>query len=160
MNNLCDKDQDGLSQDMYRRCFFCPPLWYNACVVRRRTSMSAIPTVPVRIMPEAAARVKELGLQTELDQMMEHIHLDVPQLRCIDVELEEPYDTGGEPEVSIRAWSLSPWQQQNDIWWVLARWQAASFPPEVRRHLSIEVLYGSNDAGESIPGTGAGADQG
>ena len=34
--------------------------------------MSAPATVPVTITPEAAARVAELGLQAELERMVEH----------------------------------------------------------------------------------------
>ncbi len=123
----------------------------------RSMSMTAIPTVPVTVKPEAAARLAELGMQAELDQMLQRVLQEVPQLRHIDVELEERYDTGGEPGVGIHARTRLPWQEVNKVWWALARWEGETFPPQVLEHLSIEVLCGGNDAGQSISGTGSGS---
>jgi hypothetical protein len=106
--------------------------------------MSATPTVPLTITTEAAARVAELGLQVELERMLEQVRLEVPQLRHIDVERAEPYDTGMEVGVSIRAWTGVPWQQVNDIRRPLARWRRATFSPHVCEHLFLDVLCGGN----------------
>jgi hypothetical protein len=122
--------------------------------------MSTIPTVPVAIMPEAAARVAELGMQAELEHLLERVRQVVPELRHINVELESPYDTGGELGVSVLAWTRLPWQQVNDVKRSLARWRRATFSPPICEHLFISVLCGGNDAGQSIPGPGAGTDQG
>jgi hypothetical protein len=122
--------------------------------------MSAIPTVPVTITPEAEGRLAELGLQAELEQMLERIRQVVPELRHIDVELVERYDTGGEPGVSVNAWSSLPWQQVNDVWWPLARWEGETFRPQVLQHLSIDVCCEGNHARQSVPGPGAGDGQG
>jgi hypothetical protein len=83
--------------------------------------MTAIATVPMKITPEAAARVAELGIQAELDQMLEHVRKVVPKLQSLEVELAEPCDTGDELGVNIRAWTGLPWQQLNDIKRPLAR---------------------------------------
>jgi hypothetical protein len=121
--------------------------------------MSATPTVPLTITAGAAARVAELGMQAELERMLEQVRLEVPQLQHIDVELEEPYDTGGEVGVSVRAWSGLPWQQIDEVWRPLARWRRATFSPHVCEHLFLDVFCGGNDAGQSIPGPGPGGDQ-
>jgi hypothetical protein len=126
----------------------------------RRTNMSALPTVPVTITPEAVARLAELGMQAELEQMLEHVRQAVPQLRSIDVEPREPHDTGEEPGISIRVWTRLPWQQVNAVSRPLARWRRETFPPHVSEHLWISVLCGGNHAGQSIPGPGSGSDQG
>src|SRR5262245_19882671 len=97
-------------------------------------NMTATPTVPMKITPEAETRLVELGLQAELKQMLEHVRQVVPQLRRIEVELVERYDTGGEPGVGVRAWCGLPWQEVNKIWWPLVRWEGTTFPPEVLQH--------------------------
>jgi hypothetical protein len=122
--------------------------------------MSAIPMAPVTITPEAAARVAELGMQAELEQTIEQVRQIVPQLRGIDVELLERYDTGGEPRVGVRAWTDLPWQEINAIQMAVARWRGASLPPRVFEHLWVGVLCGGNDAGQSIPGSGGRSSQG
>jgi hypothetical protein len=122
--------------------------------------MNAVPMVPVTVRPEAAARVVEMGLQAELEQMLEHVQQVVPQLRSIEVRAEEPYDTGAEPGVSVWAWTGLPWQQIDAVWRSLARWRGTFFSPAVRERLSVDVLPGGNDAGQSIPGSGAGTGEG
>jgi len=65
--------------------------------------MSATTTVPVTITPEAAARLAELGLQAQLEQMVEHTRQTVPDLVCIELTYREPYDTGITPGICIEA---------------------------------------------------------
>jgi hypothetical protein len=122
--------------------------------------MSAIGLVPVTIAPEAAARVAALGIQAELDRMLERVRQVVPQLGSIDVTLQERYEPGDEPAVSVNARTRLSWQQANEVWWPIARWQGDTFPPQVLEHLSIEVYSGGADAGASVPGPGAGGGTG
>src|SRR4051794_11890456 len=93
--------------------------------------MNANPTVPVKVTPQAQARLAELGMQAQLEQMLEHVLRNVPRLTHIDVELLERYDTGGEPGVSINAWRACPWQEAAKVWWDLAGWVVTTFPPQV-----------------------------
>jgi hypothetical protein len=59
-------------------------------------------TIPVTITPEAAARVAELGMQRELERMLEHALRSVPGLRSVEVKLELPYDTDVETSITIQ----------------------------------------------------------
>jgi hypothetical protein len=118
--------------------------------------MSAIPTVPVRIKPEAAERIAELGLQAEVDQALQRVQQVVPQLGHIDVEPREPYDTAMEPGVIISVWCRLPYQEARDIEWSLYDWRGDTFPRPVIERLSFMVFRGGNDAGEKVSGSGPG----
>src|SRR5579884_3757988 len=52
----------------------------------QESAMSASPDVPLTITPEAAARVAELGMQKELEQMIAQVRRVVPDLAAIEVE--------------------------------------------------------------------------
>ena len=64
--------------------------------------MSTI-AAPVTVTPEAMARIAELGMQAELERMLEHTRKTVPGLRAIEVQLALPYDTGNETSIVIEA---------------------------------------------------------
>jgi hypothetical protein len=98
--------------------------------------------VPVTVMEEAAARVKELGLQKEFDQMLEHTRQTVPGLRSIFVYLQPPYDTGDEPCVIIEAMMPNrglPYNPVEDEW---GAWRVNTFSPDVFRHFVMLTVYG------------------
>ncbi len=57
-------------------------------------------TIRITVTPEAAVRVAELGMQAELDQMLEHTRQTVPGLKSIEVQETLPYDTGDETTIS------------------------------------------------------------
>ena len=65
--------------------------------------MNPTTTIPVVVTPEAAARVAELGMQRELDIMVQHALQTVPGLRSVEVQLALPYDTGDETRITIEA---------------------------------------------------------
>lgn len=108
---------------------------------------SASVKVPVTIRPDAAARVAELGMQTELQQMIEHARQVVPDLAAIEVEVAERYDTGGEPGVSIVAYSDRPFVPEDLTSWDVSRWAVETFPPQVLQHLCLQVIPGRPNAG-------------
>ncbi len=102
--------------------------------------------VPVVVDPEAAARVAELGMQAEFEQMLDYTRRAVPDLRRIDVEVAWPYDTGREPGVTIVATTGRPWVQEERPWDKLAAWMINTFPPQVWEHFMIDLLYGGENA--------------
>jgi hypothetical protein len=102
-------------------------------------------TLPITITPEAAARIAELGMQAELDQMVEQARRVVPQLTRIWVELAERYDTGGEPGVTICAGTRLGAEAAGQIVWDVRRWEARTFPPQVLEHLLISLIPGEGD---------------
>jgi hypothetical protein len=52
--------------------------------------MSQTTTIPVTVTPEAAARVAELGMQKQLNQMVQHALEMVTKLLSIEVNLAPP----------------------------------------------------------------------
>jgi hypothetical protein len=98
-------------------------------------------TVPLMVTPEAAARVAELGMQREFEQMLEHVRQTVPGLLAIEVELAEPYDTGDEPSVLIQAIMKNPHLEYDSTDWDYAAWKVDTFPPEVCMHFCTSSRY-------------------
>src|SRR5262249_11592159 len=80
-------------------------------------------TVPLTVTQEAAARVAELGMQREFDQMLEHMRQTVPGLLAIEVELAEPYDTGDEPRVLIQPIMTNPHLENDPTEWDYINWE-------------------------------------
>lgn len=110
--------------------------------------MAAPTTIPATITFEAAAHVAELGMQAELDQMLERARQLIPGLQRFEVMLVEPYDTGDEMSVLIDAYrdisSRDPDGQSYDAW---RDWRLATFSPDVNRHFTMHIVYGNNHAG-------------
>lgn len=104
--------------------------------------MSASTDVPVTISPEAAARVAELGMQKEMEQMIAHVREVVPSLVAIEVEIAERYDLGGEPGISIIPYSDQPYVEEDRTSWELIGWESRTFPPQVLEHFAILIVNG------------------
>lgn len=110
-------------------------------------AMNASKNVPVTITPQAEARIAELGMRRELEQMIAHVREVVPALVAIEVEIAECYDTRDEPGVSILAYSDRPYDPEDKTSWNLIRWDVETFPPQVLEHVCTLLLYGRPDAG-------------
>jgi hypothetical protein len=105
-------------------------------------------TIPVTITPEAAQHVAQLGMQAELERMLQHTLQTVSGLQSINVVLDEPYDTGDEPAVVIEVWRDPACHSSEDrTQWELGCWQADSFSPDVCRHFTLLLGYGLRHAG-------------
>jgi hypothetical protein len=102
----------------------------------------ATTTVPVTVEPEAAARVAELGMQAELERMLEHTRQTVPGLRAIEVQLALPYDTGDETSIIIQATMEDPHLEDDPTDTEWDKWQVRTFPPDVCRYFVLISVYG------------------
>src|SRR5438876_596829 len=102
-------------------------------------------TVPVTITPEAAARVAELGMQRELEQMIEHTKQTVPGLHAITVILEPCYDTRHEEGITIQALVDDPHLEYDPTEMDWGGWQVDTFPPEVCEHFLMTTTYRTAD---------------
>src|SRR5262249_38438551 len=96
--------------------------------------MSTTTNIPVKVDPEAAARVAELGMEREFQEMLDHTREVVPGLRFIEVELHHyPDDPSDERIVIISVRNLpGPGDDPTDRQW--GAWFVRRFPPEVCRH--------------------------
>jgi hypothetical protein len=105
--------------------------------------MSASTEVPLTVTPEAAARTAELGMQRELEQMIEHVRQVVPGLAAIEVTIAECYDSRDEPGVGIVAYSDEAFEPEGAATrHKLDEWVVDTFPPQVLEHLCIHFSPG------------------
>src|SRR5260370_25149084 len=65
-------------------------------------------TIPITIAPEAAERVAELGMQRELERMLDFLR-EVSGVLSVDVQLALPYDTGDETSSVLEVPLERPW---------------------------------------------------
>jgi hypothetical protein len=103
--------------------------------------------VPCRVSAEAEAYVAELGLQEQFAEMLERTRQTVPGLQAIEVNLQPPYDLGGDPCVLIEPTVPEPHQGDYSVGLQLAHWKSSRFPPEVSQHFTFLENYGPSDAG-------------
>jgi hypothetical protein len=107
--------------------------------------MTSTTGVPIRIEPEAAERLRELGLQTELDRLLDHTRKTVADLRRIDVALYDDPDESAQPRVHLLAvvdHAYSPDDDQEASW---GRWFVTAFPPTGCRWFGVDVRYRGED---------------
>lgn len=100
-------------------------------------------TIPVTVTPEAAARVAELGMQQQLDQMLEHTLRTVSGLQSIEVQLAPPYDMGDTPRVILEAHRAGPLLLTDDTEIEWGGWKVDTFPPEVCEHFLMMTIHSS-----------------
>lgn len=108
--------------------------------------MTVATSVPVIVTPEAAERVAELGMQAELEQMIEHTRHTVSELLRIDVVLAEPYDTGDETSIIIEPLIARAPDVNDRTEWDWGGWKVATFPPDVCRYFVMMLNYECNHA--------------
>jgi hypothetical protein len=87
--------------------------------------------VPLTITPEATARIAELGMQAEFEQMLEHTRQTVAGLRALRVSLQEPYDLGGGPVVIIDATVEEQHSADDPTGSKWGLWLIRTYPPQV-----------------------------
>jgi len=109
--------------------------------------MTTSATIPVTVTPEAAARIAELGFHAEVERMIDYARQQLPDVERIELELNDRYDTGGEPGVWIAAYGRRPFDSTEHISRDLARWAVSSLPPEVLEHLHLAYYPGADHAG-------------
>jgi hypothetical protein len=103
--------------------------------------MAAPTTLPVEVTPAAAARIEELGMQREFEQMLEHTKQTVTELHSIEVTLfNDPYEPG-EPRLVITVRREGPGSVDDPTWDNWTDWVIHSFPPDVYRWFGFHVSY-------------------
>ena len=105
-------------------------------------------TIPVTVAEDAAARVAQLGMQREFEQMIEHAKQVMPHLRAIRVTLEYNPECPHEgPGVVIWAHrsDVPPEDRLDPVAEDYRRWRSSTFPPEVRLNIAVLPVYGGVD---------------
>src|SRR5439155_22425898 len=104
--------------------------------------------VPVRVTPEAAARVAGLGLQGEMRRMIDYARQHVPEPTRIEVVLYERDEVGEQPGVAVEVYtpfdSFDPAARTRGK---IGEWLVSEFPPQVLEHLLIDHLPEAPNAG-------------
>jgi hypothetical protein len=106
-------------------------------------------TIPVTIHPDAAARAAELGMQRELETMLDYLTHEVGGVLSVEVQLALPHDTGDESGIVLDALldrPLSDASARRQI----RDWKALAFPPEVNRYFTILTLPAPLPGGEAL----------
>ena len=99
--------------------------------------MNASIDVPVTITPQAEARLAELGMHKELEQMIAYVREVVPGLAAVEVTVAECYDSRDEPGVSITAYSDRVFEPGENASEEIDCRVVRTFPPQVLEHLCI-----------------------
>jgi hypothetical protein len=105
--------------------------------------MTLATTIPVQVSDEAAARIAELGMQREVEQMLEHTQQAVPGLIGIELTTYEHPDEPGQAYVEIAGWrpgtssSVDDYRPEGE--W--SSWIIRAYPPEVFRWFSFWLFY-------------------
>ena len=107
--------------------------------------MSSTVDGPVTISPEATARVAELGLQREFEQILEHTRQSIPGLRRIEVTLAPAHDTGDDPRIILDAFLSDRDSPQNPVTNRWRDWVLATCSPDVWRHFMLLTVDGPGD---------------
>jgi hypothetical protein len=103
--------------------------------------MADTPTIPITVPTDAAARVAELGLQREFQQMLDHALRTIPGLQSLQVELALPYDTDEDTSITIWATREKPDAQRllvEDQW---DQWVLGTYHPDVWSRMRLITVY-------------------
>jgi hypothetical protein len=121
-------------------------------VEAKEVAMRATDAIQVTVEPEAAALVAELGMQAELEQMIDHARRTITGLQGLNVRFGPAYDTGEErvilqairdpASLDIKAWTWDQW----------SRWEITTFSPDVFRHFTLLDEFGTNHVGQGLFG--------
>jgi hypothetical protein len=97
--------------------------------------------IPTTITPEAMALVQALGLEVELETMLEHTRKTVPQLHAIQVDRYDHPEDPDDSRVMIAAWQNGPSPISPTDWENWMSWFIEAFPPTVGQHFGFRA-YG------------------
>ena len=101
--------------------------------------------IPLEVTQEAAAHIAKLGMQQELEQMLDWVRRNVAGLQEIRVAMSRSFDGYGKlpPRVHIWASQASPAEDApvDLVEWEWAGWKAPTFPPQVCTSFTLFCAY-------------------
>src|SRR5271163_4829327 len=103
-----------------------------------------MPVVPLEVTEEAAAHIAMLGMQQELERMLDWVRQRVTSLQEIRVTLRRHFGWGKLPP-SVVIWASRAQPAEGTpydlIEWTWAGWKAQTFPPEVCTSFTLFCTY-------------------
>jgi hypothetical protein len=109
--------------------------------------MATSTDIAVTIAPEAAARVAELGLEPQFQQILEHTKQTVPGLKAIEVAFERLVEDPDNPIVVLEAIRALPRPEGDDPTERVDLWTIETFEPDVLRHFIVMTCFESPHEG-------------
>jgi len=105
--------------------------------------MTTIVQIPVEVSVEANARIAELGMQREVEAMIEHTWQTVPGLTAISIDEYYDFEEPGPPRVLLTGWREGDGVEPDAYApeWLWGSWAVRNFPPEVMRWLGFALRY-------------------
>jgi hypothetical protein len=103
-------------------------------------------TIPVTINSEAAERIAELGIEREIQQMLDHTKQTVPGVRAIEVELQYDPCEPGFPVIVIISYRPNPGPGDDPTNRKWGEWYVDTFPPDAHRRIVMLSCYEEPDA--------------
>jgi hypothetical protein len=104
-------------------------------------------SIPVTITPEALHRATELGLQAQMQSMIDYVLRNVPDLERIEVILVDRCELGEADGVTVHAYGRRPFDPSQRISDRIIRDLVDQFPAEVLEYLLVIYHPGGNHAG-------------
>lgn len=105
-------------------------------------------TVPLDVTPEAAERIAELGIQPEVERMIDHAVKTVSGIRRVEISLEGPYDTHYEPYLSASAYrDPALWGNGDQERDQFRDWMIRTFSPDVLWRFTLHIWPDAPHAG-------------
>jgi hypothetical protein len=105
--------------------------------------MATATTIPVTVTPEAAAFIAEVGQRREFETLLDHTKQVIPDLRAIEVTLDDTPETGP-PGVILWAHRSEPWMGDDPTERNWGAWFVETFPSEVCQNFVILSIYPSD----------------
>jgi hypothetical protein len=104
--------------------------------------MAATTDVPIVIDPDAAARVAELGMESALQEMLDHAKRTLPRLHRLHVEVDYREHMGEESALTIWAHREEPPDGIEDsAARTYGHWMIDTFSPHVKRWFALLSIY-------------------
>jgi hypothetical protein len=105
-------------------------------LANKESIMSMTAAVPVTIAPEATAHIAEFGLQRDFEQVLDHVLRAVPELRRVEVTVDQCLESDSPTEPALMITALVPLPEEPDvaIEWAIDEWLIANFPPATGMH--------------------------
>ena len=105
--------------------------------------MSITATTPISVSEEAKSRIAELGIDHDLERILEHTSKLARGLLRIDVVLTPACDPGDDPRIILEGTKEGAPAVNDPLWRQWRDWMVESFPSDVLRHFNLLTVYGA-----------------